>query len=142
KQKFSAPTVATCDPITAERATDKEKRTTAEPVRPAFQPPKPPFRMLRGFGVDPSLATSLDTAPVSVVTFKVPWEDALRRGPSGEYVEVVDYDPASRCFYDPVDLNDANILAQNGLAPSEGTPQFHQQMAYAVAMNTIQNFER
>src|SRR5690606_24411071 len=34
------------------------------------------------------------------------------------------------------------ILAQNGLAPSEGNPQFHQQMVYAVAMTTIHNFER
>jgi hypothetical protein len=41
-----------------------------------------------------------------------------------------------------VDLNRVNILAQDGLAPSEGNPQFHQQMVYAVAMNTIANFEK
>src|SRR6185437_2104457 len=33
------------------------------------------------------------------------------------------------------------LLAQDGLAPSEGNPQFHQQMVYAVAMRTIRNFE-
>ena len=33
-------------------------------------------------------------------------------------------------------------LAQDGLEPSESNPQFHQQMVYAVAMNTIQSFER
>jgi len=33
-------------------------------------------------------------------------------------------------------------LAQDGLAPSEGNPQFHQQMVYAVAMATIGHFER
>ncbi len=60
----------------------------------------------------------------------------------GEYVEVVDYDPASGCFYAPVDLNDRRVLAQNGLPPSEGNPQFHQQMVYAVAMTTIDRFER
>lgn len=34
------------------------------------------------------------------------------------------------------------MLAQDGLTPSEGTPQFHQQMVYAVAMRTIGAFER
>jgi hypothetical protein len=72
--------------------------------------------------------------------FKVPWE-ALEAGPIGEYLEVVDVDPASGCFYEPVSLDDATILAQNGLSPSEGTPQFHQQMVYAVASLTIRNFE-
>ena len=45
-------------------------------------------------------------------------------------------------FYKPVDLNSPHILAQDGLAPSETNPQFHQQMVYAVAMATIRNFER
>jgi len=54
----------------------------------------------------------------------------------------VDFDPPSGCFYAPVDLDDPKILAQNGLAPSEGNPQFHQQMVYAVAMTTIDRFER
>src|SRR5439155_13243240 len=40
------------------------------------------------------------------------------------------------------DLNDKNVLAQDGLRPSEGNPQFHQQMVYAVAMTTIDRFER
>ena len=34
------------------------------------------------------------------------------------------------------------LLAQDGLAPSESNPQFHQQMVYAVAMTTIRHFER
>src|SRR5439155_1128967 len=34
-----------------------------------------------------------------------------------------------------------HVLAQDGLAPSEGDPQFHQQMVYGVAMNTIHHFE-
>jgi hypothetical protein len=68
--------------------------------------------------------------------------DRLARGPVGEYVEVIDFDPASGCFYEPVDLDKPDVLAQDGLAPSEGNPQFHQQMTYAVAMTTIRNFER
>ena len=62
----------------------------------------------------------------------------LAPGPVGEYLEVVDVDPASGVFYHPVDLDHPYLLAQDGLAPSESNPQFHQQMVYAVAMTTIQ----
>lgn len=102
----------------------------------------PPFRRLRGYAFDPSLSLRLDTAAINQVVFEVPWEGKLLPGPRGEYLEVVDYDPASGCWYEPVDLNAINLLAQDGVAPSEGNPQFHQQMVYGVAMNTIANFER
>ncbi|MCC2669404.1 MAG: hypothetical protein K0Q72_1875, partial [Armatimonadetes bacterium] len=126
--------------------------------------PHPPFRRLRVYALDPSLDTRLETAIINQTTLKIPWEAAasqgdcaagslaepepvttgahLEPGPVGEYVEVVDYDPASRCFYEPVDLNEPNLLAQDGLEPSEGNPQFHQQMVYAVSMLTIRHFER
>ena len=54
----------------------------------------------------------LATAGINEVTIAVPWErddkgaDILQPGPVGEYVEVVDHDPASGAFYAPVDLND------------------------------------
>lgn len=102
----------------------------------------PPFRRLRGYAFDPSLGLRLETAAINHAIFEIPWEPDLRPGPRGEYVEVVDYDPASGCWYDPVDLNGTHLLAQDGLPPSEGNPQFHQQMVYAVAMNTIGNFEK
>jgi hypothetical protein len=103
----------------------------------------PVFRYLRGYALDPTLALQLNTAPVSQVVFKIPWEKKdLKPGPIGEYLEIIDYDPLSKCFYEAVDLNETNILAQDGLPPSEGTPQFHQQMVYAVAQLTIHNFER
>ncbi len=105
------------------------------------EPPQPTHRSLRGYAFDPSMATQLETALVSEITYKVPWEK-LDKGPIGEYLEVVDYDPPSACFYAPVDLDQPSILAQNGLPPSEGNPQFHQQMTYAVAMTTIDRFER
>ena len=54
----------------------------------------------------------------------------------------MDIDPASKACYAPVNLDDPSVLAENGLAPSEFNPQFHQQMAYAVAMRTIERFER
>lgn len=105
------------------------------------QPTSPNQRLLRGYSFDPSLATRLETALVSEITYKVPWEP-LQPGPRGEYLEVVDYDPPSQCFYAPVDLDAPALLAQNGLTPSEGNPQFHQQMVYAVASTTIDRFER
>lgn len=108
----------------------------------------PPFRQLRVYAVDPSLDISLDLAGLNEVTLHVPWErdpetgrSSLEPGPVGEYLEVVDFDPASECFYAPVDLDDPFLLAQDGLAPGEGDPRFHQQMVYAVAMKTIRNFE-
>jgi hypothetical protein len=110
---------------------------------------RPAFRKLRVYSFDPSLRQSLQTATVNSVTIAIPWEkhpdnrnkDGPAIGPVGEYIEVIDYDPASDCFYAPVDLNNPYILAQHGLTPSDGDPQFHQQMVYAVAMKTIKNFE-
>jgi hypothetical protein len=117
-------------------ASEPKLRHTA--TEPTVEPPV--FRTLRGFALDPSLAQQLDTAPISQTVFKVPWEE-LTPGPVDDYIEVIDYDPAGKCFYSPVDLDDRFLLAQDGLPPSEGTPQFHQQMVYAVARLTIANFE-
>jgi hypothetical protein len=110
---------------------------------PRIQPPKrrPPFRDLRVYAFDPSLSWQIETLGINQMTLRVPWED-LRPGPVGEYLEVVDVDPASGFFYPPVDLDDRFVLAQDGLDPSESDPHFHQQMVYAVAMITIRNFER
>ena len=129
--------------------------------------PKPRERKLRVYAFDPSLSVQLETAPINQVTLGTPWEELrrlkdgeildpredslseaerkmLERLPSvpiGEYLEVVDYDAPSDCFYEPVDLHHPYVLAEDGLAPSQSVPQFHQQMVYAVAMRTIRNFE-
>lgn len=101
----------------------------------------PPYRHLRGYSLDPGFSTRLDTAGINEVVYRVPFE-ALEPGPVGEYIEVMDFDPASNTWYEPVDLGDEQIASQHGLAPSEGNPQFHQQFVYAVAMKTIRHFER
>lgn len=106
----------------------------------AFSSPKPKYRQLRVFAFDPSLNLELEAATINRLRLTVPWEK-LDPGPVGEYLEVVDVDPPSDLFYPPVDLDDSFLLAQDGLTPSEGTPQFHQQMVYAVASQTIANFE-
>ena len=84
----------------------------------------------------------METALINEVVLRVPWETNLAPGPIGEYLEVIDHDPSSDCFYPPVDLNDPFLLAQDGLPPSEGNPQYHQQMVYGVAMTTIRHFEK
>jgi hypothetical protein len=97
---------------------------------------------LRIFSFDPALAARYDLAGMSGITIEIPWEDDLKPGPVGEYVEVVDIDPASGVAYPPIDLNEPALLATDGLQPSESDPRFHQQMCYAVAMKTIEHFER
>jgi subtilisin family serine protease len=106
------------------------------------RPPEPAIRPLRVYAYDPSLGARLDTVRINEATLEVRWEKDLRPGPVGEYIEVVDVDPASQCCYAPVDLNHPHILTRSGLPPSEANPQFHQQMVYAVAMKTIEYFEK
>src|ERR1700733_12004829 len=103
---------------------------------------KPPFRKLRGYAFDPITSLDLDTAEINQITYLIPWEDDLKPGPEGEYIRVIDRDPAGDAAYIPVDLNNPVVLASDGLAPSETNPQFHQQMTYAVIMTTIKNFEK
>ena len=100
----------------------------------------PPHRRIRVYAVDPSLSARLDTAGSNEVTLEIRWED-LKKGPVGEYLAVEDVD-ATKKRYKPVNLDDPRLLARDGWAPSEGNPQFHQQMVYAVAMKTIEHFER
>lgn len=103
--------------------------------------PRPSSRRLRIYAFDPGASADLRTAIVNEAVVKVPWEDKLAPGPCGEYLEVIDFDPASQAFYMPADLDHPHLLAQDGHAPSESNPQFHQQMVYAVASMTIRNFE-
>src|SRR5262245_35932008 len=121
-------------------------KSALTPAKWKVRKPPPPRRRLRVYALDPSVGKSLDWITVNETTLSVPWDDTpsvpLHRGPVGEYLEVVDIDPASGKIYDPVDLNDAQLLAQDGWPPSEGNPQFHQQMVYAVAMTTIEHFEK
>jgi len=109
--------------------------------RPVTRPaatPFPQWRRLRGYAFDPGLSQQFETAAMNEITFRVPWEK-LEAGPVGEYVEVVDYDPASKAFYEPVNLEEH--VGTDGLEPDEANPQFHQQFVYAVAMTTVRNFE-
>jgi hypothetical protein len=118
------------------------------PTEFGFSPPRPESRRLRVYAFDPSLSARFRDFKMNDVAIEMPWEESeggylnLSPGPIGEYLEVVDFDPVSGCFYWPVDLDHPYLVASNGLAPSEGTPQFHQQMVYAVTMRTIRTFEQ
>ncbi|MGV8986165.1 MAG: S8 family serine peptidase [Cypionkella sp.] len=133
-----------------ERWLSRKQTPSGQPVTPAPVPTMrrkikelpPPARRLRVYALDPSAAKSLDYVAINQTTLAIRWEENLQPGPVGEYIEVVDVDPASNRVYDPVDLNAQRLLAQDGHTPSEGNPQFHQQMVYAVAMTTIENFEQ
>ena len=57
-------------------------------------------RKLRIFAFDPGLAAQFDTAGIGEITINViRGERNLQPGPVGEYIEVVDADPASGVFY-------------------------------------------
>jgi hypothetical protein len=105
-------------------------------------PPPPPNRRLWVYARDPMFSNDITFYDLNEVELPVRWEVGLKEGPVGEYLEVIDVDPASRATYEPVDLNHPRLLAQSGYKPTEGRPQFHQQMVYAVAMTTIAHFER
>src|SRR5882672_10551503 len=95
----------------------------------------PSGRPLRVYAFDPTRGRSLG----NFMTLATPYEE-LRPGPIGEYLAVVDYDASNDVYYAPVNLDDPSILIGGGLMPSEANPQFHQQMVYAVASETIRRF--
>jgi hypothetical protein len=101
----------------------------------------PHARRLWVYTTDPAATLSTRSFNFSTAVLEVPWEPALSEGPIGEYVAVVDHDPASGKVYAPVNLREANLLAQDGVLPSIENPKFHQQMVYAVAMRVINRFE-
>jgi hypothetical protein len=106
----------------------------------------PPARRLRVYAFDPHASLDLGSAKYSHATISLAWDDPadgkIEPGPINEYLEVIDVDPCSNQFYEPLDLNAPEVLAQDGLPPSEGDPRFHQQMVFAVVMKTIKLFER
>lgn len=101
---------------------------------------RPNRRRLRIFALDPLTRTASNPGSLRV-TIDVPNED-VESGPSGGRLRVIDYDGSLNRYYAPVDLDEAPLLMQDGLDPTESDPRFHQQMVYAVAMRVLENFER
>lgn len=97
---------------------------------------EPSHRLLRVFAFDPSRRRRLGNH----MTVRVRYEK-LDKGLKGDRVHVIDYDATNKKYYAPVDLNAPAAMLNAGLDPSESDPRFHQQMVYAVAMETIRLFE-
>src|SRR5262245_29550125 len=81
--------------------------------------PSPNVRRLRIYSFDPALAARYDLAGMSGVTIEVPWEDDLKPGPVGEYVEVIDVDTGSNAAYGLIDLYYPALLVTEGSGPSD-----------------------
>ena len=93
-------------------------------------------RPLRVIPFDPMV----DRAGRSVVA-DVMYEK-IEPGPAGRLVEIIDYDPVHKCWYEPIDLDDPAVMLDSGLDVAETDPRFHQQMVYAVVMRVLETFER
>jgi hypothetical protein len=126
----------------------REPPQAAEPPRSTDR--RPAWRRLQIYSYDPMLAQTLDRVGPATVTVAIRYEP-VGPGPSGHRVQVVDFDGANQeegrgapCFYRPVDLDgdDRLLSLQDGLAPTEADPRFHQQMTYAVAMRVFEAFDR
>lgn len=102
-----------------------------------FKQPAAPRRPLKIYAFDPMIGRRQGGR----ITIDIPNETDLEAGPKGKRIWVIDYDGANDVFYSPVNLDDAAILMQNGLDPTESDPRFHQQMVYAVAMKVLENFD-
>jgi hypothetical protein len=105
-------------------------------TRMRVQPEPPTLRTLKAYAFDPSHGRYLGNR----MTVRIDYE-RLAPGPVGRKIAVLDYDGSNRTFYDPVDLDHPSILIQSGLDPCESDAHFHQQMVYAVTMETIEHFE-
>lgn len=135
-------------PVVAGRGRTAPRTPASEAIIPADlpafdvvpEPSTPARRRIRVYALDPSFSVRLASSRINEATIDVPWEE-LGAGPVGEYIAVHDVDATGK-RYAGVDLDDKRLLARDGWSPSEGNPQFHQQMVYAVAMKTIEHFER
>ena len=120
----------------AAKGTTKTPRRKTSTLADIIDIPTPDTRPLKCYAFDPSHGKFFGNE----MTLGVKYEKLLP-GPMGERIAVIDYDGANKRFYKPVDLDDPSLLISSGLNPTESDPRFHQQMVYAVAMETIQNFE-
>ncbi len=98
-------------------------------------------RPLRVYAFDPSRGRLLGNRMQIDVRYRRLAPGPLDRSGAHDQIAVLDYDVSRNKYYRPVNLDDPWILISNGLSPSESDPRFHQQMVYAVASDTIEQFE-
>src|SRR6185437_7669864 len=101
----------------------------------------PARRPLRVFAFDPSRGRLLGNEMQLDVRYRKLGPGPVDLSGAHDQIAVVDYDGTREKSYEPVDLDDPFVLIPNGLSPSECDPRFHQQMVYAVASDTVEQFE-
>ena len=117
-------------------ASGATKKNAERRLKSKYGVERPSRRPLRIFAVDP-MAGRIN---VNRITVDIPNED-LEPGPVDSALPSLTTTDDKR-FYPPVNLDDSAVLMRNGLDPSESDPRFHQQMVYAVASRTLENFDR
>ena len=85
----------------ASRASTRSASTQGYWPPRAVAPPQPTRRLLRGYAFDPQLSTELESVEINEIVYEVPWEPKLEPGPRGDYLDVIDYDPASEASTSP-----------------------------------------
>ncbi len=109
---------------------------------PRQSTPLPVFRKLRVFAVDPGMTARFETARHERDDSCASRGSRSSRDRSASTSTSSTRTTERSRLHPPVDLDRTELLAQDGLPPSDGNPQFRQQMVYAVTMRTIRNFER
>jgi len=79
-RKPAVPVLAATAPAAVPDAASRAVEKSATAMRMVV--PKPVFRKLRVFGVDPDVASRFETALLNEMTLRIPWED-LKPGPRG-----------------------------------------------------------
>ena len=97
----------------------------------------PSLRRLQIYTRDPS-SPRMDAAVTEAV---VPYEP-LHAGPSGAVIRVDDFNTTTGETYLALDLDGADHAFKVGLKPSTADPRFAQQMCYALAMATYEQFRQ
>lgn len=95
------------------------------------------IRPLRIFALDPSVSR----VDGRIVQASVPFEE-LQRGPVGRLFAVDMESPPSGTVYREADLDDHQVLTENGYEPDPADSRFHGQMVYSVAMITYEAFRK
>ena len=101
----------------------------------------PSRRPLRVYAFDPSRGRLLGNEMQIDVRYRPLGPGPIDKSGVHDQIAVVDYDASRNVYYRPVDLDDPFVLIPNGISPSQSDPRFHQQMLYAVASDTIEQFE-
>ncbi|APV51005.1 hypothetical protein BWI17_15710 [Betaproteobacteria bacterium GR16-43] len=116
----------------------KPAAATAPNAMPLARPARRPLRV---FAFDPSRGRLLGNEMQLHVRYRKLGPGPTELAGERDQIAVIDYNAALGHYYRPVDLDDPFVLVGNGIAPSETDPRFHQQMVYAVASDTIEQFE-